>query len=301
MPRSEFPTVIQPDTQTVESETVESEIVESESSALEVTPSDPSPLNHASATPPETSPGSEASKDNGFKHFAPNVLDSQIRTEIPEDQANPTQPPRPQLPALPAQTQQPQIPPPNPPQPIHHSAFSSPPQSAPEPTLESLRDIPLPRLDSQLPSQFEAHYGSMDQIEQLILSIQSSDPAIRSKAIWELGQHSDSRAIQPLVDLLVGSDSKQRSLILAALSEIGSRALKPMNRALTFSLQDENAEVRKNAIRDLTRVYDLILQMSQLLQRAVYDPDPDVQETAEWAIDKLSRIRPLPIADRKRE
>ncbi|MGF1494156.1 MAG: HEAT repeat domain-containing protein, partial [Microcoleaceae cyanobacterium] len=131
-----------------------------------------------------------------------------------------------------------------------------------------------------------------DVITRLILNLQRPDPRIRNRAIWELGQNGDSRAIQPLVDLLLTSDSKQRSLILATLSEIGTRALQPMGRALTFSLQDENAEVRKNAIRDLTRIYDMTLQLNQLLQRAIYDPDPEVQETAQWALDKFSRINP---------
>ncbi|WP_413160125.1 HEAT repeat domain-containing protein [Capilliphycus salinus ALCB114379] len=134
----------------------------------------------------------------------------------------------------------------------------------------------------------------LDRVEQLILELQNPDPTKRSQTIWELGQQGDSRAIQPLVDLIYNSDSKQRSLILAALSEIGTRTLKPMSRALTLSLQDENAEVRKNAIRDLTRIYDLIIQMNQLLQRAADDPDLEVRETARWAADKLSRMRPLP-------
>jgi hypothetical protein len=141
-------------------------------------------------------------------------------------------------------------------------------------------------------------YQKLDEVEQWILELRGSNPTHRSKAIWELGQHGDSRAIQPLVDLLLSSDSKQRSLILASLSEISTRILKPMNRALSLSLQDENAEVRKNAIRDLSRIYDLITQMSQLLQRSTDDPDPEVQEAAHWAINKLARIRPsLPSQD----
>jgi hypothetical protein len=141
-------------------------------------------------------------------------------------------------------------------------------------------------------------YGKIDPIEQWMLELRDSNPTHRSQAIWELGQHGDSRAIQPLTELLLSSDSKQRSLILASLSEISTRTLKPMNRALSLSLQDENAEVRKNAIRDLSRIYDLITQMSQLLQRAVDDPDGEVQETAQWAINKLARIRPsLPSQD----
>lgn len=136
----------------------------------------------------------------------------------------------------------------------------------------------------------------IDRIEELILQLQYPNPNHRSKAIWELAQQGDSRAIEPLVNLLFTSDSKQRSKILAALAEIGTRCIKPMSRALVFSLQDENPEVRQNAIRDLTRIYDLMYQTSQILQRAMDDPEPDVRETAQWAADKLSRMRPLPIS-----
>jgi len=79
---------------------------------------------------------------------------------------------------------------------------------------------------------------------------------------------------------------------LASLSEIGIRTLKPMNNAWSISLQNENPEVRKNAIRDLTRIYELVNQISYLLHRATDDPDPEVQETARWAINQLNRIRP---------
>lgn len=136
----------------------------------------------------------------------------------------------------------------------------------------------------------------IDRVEELILELQYPNPDSRSKAIWELAQNGDSRAIEPLVNLLFTSDSKQRSKILGALGEIGTRCLKPMGRALVFSLQDENPEVRQNAIRDLTRIYDLMYQTSQILQRAMDDPEPNVRETAHWAAEKLSRMRPLPIS-----
>lgn len=130
-----------------------------------------------------------------------------------------------------------------------------------------------------------------DPVEQLMGQLQSTDPTLRRKAVWELGQRGDSRAIQPLVNLMTLSDSKQRSLILAALSEIGTQTLKPMKRALAMSLQDSNAEVRKNAIRDLTRIYDLVAQISSLLAIATEDEDPEVRETARWALGQLNRIR----------
>ena len=93
---------------------------------------------------------------------------------------------------------------------------------------------------------------------------------------------------------MVDADSQQRSLILAALAEINTRTLKPMNRALAISLQDESPQVRQNAIRDLTRVYDMMAQMSQILSHAVRDPDADVRSTAKYALSQMNRIRALP-------
>lgn len=148
-----------------------------------------------------------------------------------------------------------------------------------------------PRSQSELET---TKLSRINVVEELILNLRNSDPGKRHKVIWEIGQWGDSRAVQPLVDLLVESDSKQRSLILSSLSEIGTRTLKPMTQALAISLQDENAEVRKNAIRDLTRVYDLVAQISGLLHKATNDPDQDVQETAHWALAQLNRIRSVP-------
>ncbi|MEG3863088.1 HEAT repeat domain-containing protein [Microcoleus sp. herbarium12] len=145
------------------------------------------------------------------------------------------------------------------------------------------KDISLPEKEAR---------PKLDIIEKLIEDLQHLNPAQRRKAIWELGQQGDSRAVEPLLDLLANSDSKQYSLILASVSEIGIRTLKPMNNAWSISLQNENPEVRKNTIRDLTRIYELVNQISHLLHRATDDPDAEVQETARWAINQLNRIRP---------
>lgn len=131
-------------------------------------------------------------------------------------------------------------------------------------------------------------------VDELLNDLHSADPLQRRRAIWELGQEGDSRAVQPLVDLMMDADSQQRSLILTAISEIGVRTLKPVKRALLASLQDESAEVRKNAIRDVTRVYDLMTQIGHVLNHAMDDPDQDVQATARWAVSQLNRLRPIP-------
>jgi HEAT repeats len=135
--------------------------------------------------------------------------------------------------------------------------------------------------------------AKVDIVEELMRDLQSPDPSKRRKAIWDLGQQGDSRAVQPMVDLMMDSDSSQRSLILSAISEIGIKTLKPVSRALMLSLQDSSSDVRKNGIRDVTRIYDVVGQISQLLQHAASDPDQEVQETASWALTQLNRIRPL--------
>lgn len=139
-----------------------------------------------------------------------------------------------------------------------------------------------------VPLQTTTRLPSVDAIDELVKDLQEPDPKKRRKAIWELAQKGDSRAMKPLVDLTIDSDSQERSLILEALSQISIRTLKPMNQALAISLQDKNPQVRKNAIRDLTRIYDLMSQISQMLRHAMDDSDRDVQETAKWALDQLN-------------
>ncbi|MCL2923638.1 MAG: HEAT repeat domain-containing protein [Trichodesmium sp. MAG_R04] len=149
----------------------------------------------------------------------------------------------------------------------------------------------VPHFNSNNPTQ-ENNYPlpQVNIVEQLINELQNFDPKKRHQAIWELGQKGDSRAVQPLVNLLIASDSKQQSLILATLSEIGTRTLKPITRALAISLQNDHGEIRKNAIRDLMRIYELIIQATNLLQQAEYDSDPEVEKTAQWALKQLKKI-----------
>lgn len=148
-----------------------------------------------------------------------------------------------------------------------------------------------------LSPEITSRLSKVNIVDELVIDLRSSDPNKRRKAIWDLGQQGDSRAIQPLVDIMIDADSQQRSMILAALSEIGTRTLKPMNRALAISLQDESPEVRQNAIRDLTRVYDLMAQVSQMLCHAAQDSDPQVQATAKYALSQMNKIRALPSQD----
>lgn len=170
-----------------------------------------------------------------------------------------------------------------------------PPPATPVATTENHALPTSPRFtdvtaQADLPLETTTRLSPVDIVDSLVQELSSTDSAVRRHAIWELGQRGHSNAIQPLVDGLLGADSQEKSLILAALSEISSRSLKPIHRALTLGLQDPSPEVRKNAIRDLSRVYDTVVQLSHMLAHATQDPEPSVQETAQWALSQLGRI-----------
>jgi|GEM_PF-3488623 len=145
---------------------------------------------------------------------------------------------------------------------------------------------------NSLPVEKTTRITNIDIINELISDLREPDPKKRKKAIWELARQGDSRAVKPLIEVMLASDSQERSLILEALSQISTRTIKPMNQALALSLQDDNAQVRKNAIRDVSKIYDLMSQIRQLLAHSANnDPDREVRETAHWAMEKLNLIQ----------
>ncbi len=135
----------------------------------------------------------------------------------------------------------------------------------------------------------------LDIVLELIADLQKRDRSIRQKTIWELAQRGDSRAMQPLVELMIKVDSQERGLILEAMTQIASRTLKPMNKALIMSLEDDNPHVKQNAIRDLTRVYELMNQVTKRLSQVVEDSDEEVQKTAKWALKQLNQMPKVPL------
>jgi len=159
--------------------------------------------------------------------------------------------------------------------------------------ITNAKEPTAPPATGVLPLEKTSRLAKVNIVEELMKDLRSADPTKRRKAIWDLGQQGDSRAIQPLMEVMIDADSQQRSLILAALAEIGTRTLKPMNRALAISLQDESPDVRQNAIRDLTRVYDMMAQISQMLYLATEDSNAEVQATARYALSQMNRIRSL--------
>jgi hypothetical protein len=156
-------------------------------------------------------------------------------------------------------------------------------------TIEAI-EPKLPTESSLSAQSNGSSLAKVDIVTELIDDLNQSDLARRRKVIWELAQRADSRAMKPLVELMIEADSQERSLILEAVSQIAARTLKPLNKAIAISMEDRNSQVRKNAIRDLTRVYELMSQVTTRLAQAVGDPDREVQDTAKWALQQLDRM-----------
>jgi len=126
-------------------------------------------------------------------------------------------------------------------------------------TDESPVTVPEPKSQQQAPNEALAlppapQLPKLDLIEQLIEDLQETQPEKRRKAIWELAQRADSRAVQPLIGLLIDSDSQQRGLILEALSQIGTRTLKPMANLAASLSQTSNQRAIAASLTSPSRV-----------------------------------------------
>lgn len=129
-----------------------------------------------------------------------------------------------------------------------------------------------------------------DKILQSILELEQANANQRAKIIWNLASEGDSRAIQPLVNLMITANSQEKSLIVEALAQIAVKNNKSINQALIIALQDQHEQVRKNAFREITKIYELAIQFQPVFTHAALnDPDPEVREIAQWALNEISQ------------
>ena len=130
----------------------------------------------------------------------------------------------------------------------------------------------------------------IDVVFELIQDLQQQDRDLRRKAIWGLAQTNDFRGIEPLVKIMPQADSLEKGLILDAITQIASRNFQTINRVLLTSLEDESAEVRKRAVRDLTVLYKSMSFVTVCLSKMTEDSDREVQQTAKWALEQFNQM-----------
>ncbi len=138
----------------------------------------------------------------------------------------------------------------------------------------------------------------IDVVFELIKDLQqNSNPQdlvrqkeLRRKAIWELSQTNDFRAIQPLVQTIPKVDSLEKNLILDAIAQIANHSFETINNIFITSLEDESGEVRKNAIQDLTTLYHSMFLITAHLSKMTSDSDQEVQHTAKCALKQFQQM-----------
>ena len=134
----------------------------------------------------------------------------------------------------------------------------------------------------------------LDAVPELIRQLQNGEPTIRSQTIKKLSQSGDSRAMIPLVELIAEADAQETSLILEAMEKITGSMLKPMNQALLLCLGDDNSQATQNAIRDLTRMYEIMSQVTERLSQTLNESEQKLPETAQRALNQLKQMPAIP-------
>jgi|GEM_PF-6204199 len=129
-----------------------------------------------------------------------------------------------------------------------------------------------------------------DVVLKLILELRLKDRQTRHKTIIKLAHKGDSRAMIPLVELMIQADPQERKLILGAIKKITNNTLNTMNKALIISLGDENSQIEPNTIRDLNRVYELMSEVTERLPKIINAPTAKAEATTEWAIRQLKKM-----------
>ena len=159
-----------------------------------------------------------------------------------------------------------------------------------QPDQDSAKDRASVEVNSDTPGMVRIVAGNTTEIDivlELIKDLQQSDRTLRRKAIWELAQKGDSRAIEPLVEIMSEATSLGKSLILSAITQIAHRNFAPVNNILFASLEDKNSEVRKDAIRNLVALYESISGVNKRLTNMLDDSDREVRQTAKWALKRI--------------
>ncbi|MHA1301089.1 MAG: HEAT repeat domain-containing protein [Candidatus Helarchaeota archaeon] len=124
--------------------------------------------------------------------------------------------------------------------------------------------------------------GRLKASDVLIKNLNHKMDSVRKFIIEVLGNFEDTKALEPLIELLEDPDNEVRANAAWSLGKIQNvKALEP----LVKSLNDTDEEVRENSAWALGKLND-IRAIPYLLQ-AMSDPDEIVQNNAKESIEKI--------------
>jgi len=127
-----------------------------------------------------------------------------------------------------------------------------------------------------------------DALERLILELKDDRRDVRSRAAYELGKHSDPRAIGPLIGALADNDKFVRSWAAGALGKEGPAAVEP----LLAVLAGEDSSVAYYAALALGEIGDL--RAIPPLVKALSEGDYDIRPRAAGVLAGLGDQTTLP-------
>ena len=179
------------------------------------------------------------------------------------------------------------------------------PETTVDEISEQLANANQPKVDADLMGKVtivRSQTTEIDVVFELIQDLQNNTPAegvgakdVRRKAIWELGQTNDFRAVEHLIQIMPQVESLEKSLILDSITRIANRSLETVNNVLLACLDNECVEVRKNAIKDLTYLYQSLSLVAIHLSKMTEDSNTEVRDTAKWALEQFDKIS-FPVA-----
>jgi beta-lactamase regulating signal transducer with metallopeptidase domain len=138
--------------------------------------------------------------------------------------------------------------------------------------------------DWRVTPQIEAGFASLRAapLAPVVAALSHSDPGIRERAAWVLGQLGDPAAVVPLSTLLQDSAPRVAHTAAWALGRIGDASAEP---SLIQALRSARGDARSGAawalgaIRSASAVRPLIDALS--------DSDPDVRCAVAWALGRI--------------
>jgi HEAT repeat protein len=116
-----------------------------------------------------------------------------------------------------------------------------------------------------------------------------TDPAVRDRSAWALGEIEDARAVEPLLKALRDTDARVRARVAWALGEIEDPSA--VN-ALVAALKDSDAAVREKSVWALGEI-ESALAVDGLVP-LLTDTDAKVRRQAVWALGEIESLAAVP-------
>ncbi len=120
-----------------------------------------------------------------------------------------------------------------------------------------------------------------DHVDMLIQNLKSDNTDVRRRAVWALGEVSDIRAVEPLINALKDENRSIQVNVIDSLGKMGGLAVEPLLQAL----KNDDRAIRLNAAKALRKLKDP--EAVELLIAALEDESAYVRLNAAKALGSI--------------